>query len=80
MPTLSIVTPIFNSAEYLGQLLESVEQLATPHEHIVIDGASTDGTIELLNAHSRAGMSWVSEPDRDQTHAVNKGLQRVTGD
>ena len=80
MPKLSIVTPVYNSAEYLEQLLDSVERLTTPYEHLLIDGASDDGTVELLQGRSDPGLNWVSEPDRGQTHAVNKGLERATGD
>ena len=80
MALLSIVTPVFNSRDYLEQLLESVAALSTPHEHIVIDGASTDGTVELLERSAGPGLTWVSEPDRGQTEAVNKGLARVSGE
>jgi glycosyltransferase involved in cell wall biosynthesis len=77
---LSVITPIFNSAEYLPQLLDSVAAIRTPHEHLVMDGGSRDGTVELLEAREDPGLVWVSEPDRGQTHAVNKGLERATGD
>jgi glycosyltransferase involved in cell wall biosynthesis len=80
MTRLSVVTPTFNSARYLGATLESVAAIATTHEHVVIDGGSTDGTVELLRAWEPRGVSWVSEPDRGQTHAVNKGLGRATGE
>ena len=53
--------------------------LAVSHEHIVVDGGSTDGTVELLEAREDPSLSWVSEPDRGQTHAVNKGFERATG-
>jgi glycosyltransferase involved in cell wall biosynthesis len=75
---LSVVTPSFASGAYLAETLDSVAALRTPHEHLVIDGGSTDGTVELLQA--RTDVVWVSEPDRGQTHAVNKGLERATGD
>jgi glycosyltransferase involved in cell wall biosynthesis len=75
---LSVVTPSYGSADFIGETLDSVAALRTPHEHLVMDGGSTDGTVELLRA--REGVTWVSEPDRGQTHAVNKGLERATGD
>ena len=50
-----------------------------PHEHIVIDGGSSDGTVDLLRASGDPDLVWVSEPDRGQTHAVNKGLDRASG-
>jgi glycosyltransferase involved in cell wall biosynthesis len=77
MTVLSIVTPIYNSARYLPHALASVSAIQTPHEHIVIDGGSEDGTVEILEQSSA---QWISEPDRGQTHAVNKGLERATGD
>jgi glycosyltransferase involved in cell wall biosynthesis len=80
MPRLSVITPTFNSAAYLGATLESVAAIATPHEHLVIDGGSTDGTVELLRAWEDRGVVWLSESDRGQTHAVNKGLERARGD
>jgi glycosyltransferase involved in cell wall biosynthesis len=80
MPVLSIVTPVYNSARFLKEALDSVAALETPHEHIVVDGDSKDGTVELLAAREDPNLVWVSEPDRGQTHAVNKGLERATGD
>jgi glycosyltransferase involved in cell wall biosynthesis len=74
---LSVVTPSFESGRFLAETLDSVAALRTPHEHIVIDGGSTDGTVDLLRQRE---VTWVSEPDRGQTHAVNKGLERATGD
>jgi len=71
---LSVITPVYNSGAYLEQLLESVAAISTPHEHIVIDGGSNDGTVELLRHRDDASLTWVSEADRGQTHAVNKGL------
>ena len=80
MATLSVVTPSFGYARYLGALLDSVAALATPHEHIVVDGGSTDGTVELLTARDDADLVWTSEPDRGQNDAVNKGFARIGGD
>jgi glycosyltransferase involved in cell wall biosynthesis len=80
---LSIVTPSLNQARYLGECLDSVRRAgvqAAPHEteHIVIDGGSTDGTVELLR--SRNDIRWVSEKDRGQSQAINKGLALAGGD
>jgi GT2 family glycosyltransferase len=80
VPALSIITPTYNSADYLGELLDSVARLRTSHEHLVMDAVSTDGTAELLASRDDPGLTWVSEPDRGQTHAVNKGFQRATGE
>ena len=77
---LSVVTPVYNSSRYLGATLDSVARLTVPHEHIVIDGGSTDGTVELLEGREDPRLIWVSEPDRGQTHAVNKGYERARGE
>jgi glycosyltransferase involved in cell wall biosynthesis len=78
-PVLSVVTPVYNSARYLSDTLESVARVTVPHEHIVIDGGSTDGTVELLEARADPRLRWLSEPDRGQTHAVNKGFAQARG-
>lgn len=78
-PTLSVVTPSFNFQRFLGETLDSVAALRTSHEHLVFDGGSTDGTVDLLAERDDPDLSWVSEPDRGQTHAVNKGLERARG-
>ena len=79
-PTLSVITPSFNSVRFLGETIDSVAALRTAHEHIVVDGGSSDGTVSLLAESGVPGLSWVSEPDRGQTHAVNKGLARARGE
>ena len=55
MPQLSVITPVFNPGRYLAETLDSVARLATDHEHIVVDGGSTDGTVDLLRARSGSG-------------------------
>jgi glycosyltransferase involved in cell wall biosynthesis len=80
LPLLSVVTPVFNPGPYLLDTLDSVARLATEHEHLVIDGGSTDGTVQRLRDRGDTALTWVSEPDRGQTHAVNKGLARARGD
>jgi glycosyltransferase involved in cell wall biosynthesis len=79
-PALSVVTPVYNSSRYLAATLDSVASLTVPHEHLVIDGGSTDGTVELLEARDDPSLHWVSEADRGQTHAVNKGFARARGE
>lgn len=79
----SVVTPSLNQAHYLGECLDSVQAsaaLAAPHEveHIVIDGGSSDGSVELLSV--RRDITWVSGPDAGQSNAINKGLAMATGD
>src|SRR5262245_32218016 len=80
MPSFSIVTPVYNSVRYLEATLDSVARLTVTHEHIVVDGGSTDGTVALLDGRDDPTLTWVSEPDRGQTHAVNKGFERARGE
>ncbi len=77
---LSVVTPTYNMARYLPDTLDSVAALRTPHEHIVVDGDSDDGTVELLEGREDPHLTWISEPDSGQTNAVNKGLRMAQGD
>lgn len=80
---LSVITPSLNQGRYLGQCLASVREAAAEAapfetEHIVIDGGSTDGSVDLLRA--TPGLRWTSGPDSGQSHAINKGLSMATGD
>jgi glycosyltransferase involved in cell wall biosynthesis len=77
---LSVITPAYNMARYLPHTLDSVAALRTPHEHIVVDGNSDDGTVEMLEGQEDPHLRWVSEPDSGQTEAVNKGLLMAQGD
>jgi glycosyltransferase involved in cell wall biosynthesis len=77
---LTVVTPTYDMARYLPETLESVAALRTPHEHIVVDGVSSDGTVELLEGREDPHLRWISEPDSGQTNAVNKGLAMAQGD
>ncbi len=77
--TLTIVTPSYNQVQFIGRTIESVRaQKCANVQHIVVDGGSTDGTVELLRA--TPGIEWVSEKDRGQTHALNKGIARARGE
>ncbi|MCG3147273.1 MAG: hypothetical protein PCFJNLEI_00712 [Verrucomicrobiae bacterium] len=76
---VTIVTPSFNQSSFLPHTLASVRGQDYPNvEHIIMDGGSTDGTLEILQA--APGIIWVSEKDRGQVHAINKGFQRATGE
>jgi glycosyltransferase involved in cell wall biosynthesis len=78
-PLVSILTPSFNQGRWLGDNIASVANQTYPYlEHIVVDGGSADETFNILNsADSR--VQWVSEPDRGQSHALNKALGKSSG-
>jgi glycosyltransferase involved in cell wall biosynthesis len=78
-PTISVITPNYNGAAYLEDAVLSVKrQGGVTAEHIVIDAASTDGTLAILQRHSH--LRWISERDRGQSDAINKGFLMATGD
>lgn len=79
LPKISIITPSFNQASYIEQTIRSVESQNYPNfEHIIIDGGSTDDTVEILKRFPH--LVWVSEKDEGQADALRKGFERVTGD
>ncbi len=83
LPLVSIVTPSFKQAQFIGRTIDSVIGQGYPAlEYIVMDGASPDRTTEVLAEKAAAcpAMSWVSEPDKGQSDAVVKGFRRTTGD
>jgi glycosyltransferase involved in cell wall biosynthesis len=78
---LSIITPSFNQGRFLEETLLSVfNQGYKPLEYIVIDGGSTDDSVDVIRRYEDKLAYWVSEKDRGQVHAINKGLEKVTGD
>ena len=81
-PTVSIVTPTLNQARFLPATLRSVRaQNYRVAEHIVVDGGSTDGTLDILRqAEAESGLRWTSRPDGGMYEAVNKGLRMAIGD
>jgi glycosyltransferase involved in cell wall biosynthesis len=81
-PTLSIVTPSYEQGRYIEQCIMSVKtQPFEDVEHIVVDGGSTDRTVEILERHEEDyDLKWISEPDDGQSDAINKGIEMASGD
>ena len=81
LPKISIVTPSFNQGQFIEQTIDSVLSQNYPRlEYFIIDGGSTDNTVEIIKKYSSHLTHWISEPDRGQSHAINKGLKLSTGD
>ena len=80
-PTFSIITITYNAVRLVEQTLLNVLSQSYPNiEYIVIDGGSTDGTVDIIRRYESGLAYWVSEPDKGIYDAMNKGLQKATGD
>jgi glycosyltransferase involved in cell wall biosynthesis len=81
LPLISVITISLNSLEFIKQTIESVLTQTYPNiEYLVIDGASTDGTVEIIEKYDKQLAYWHSRPDRGLSHAFNLGLERARGD
>jgi glycosyltransferase involved in cell wall biosynthesis len=80
-PLISIVTPSFNQAEFIEETIQSVITQNYAHrEYLILDGGSTDGSVDIIRRHGCSVDYWISEPDRGQSHAINKGFAMAKGD
>jgi glycosyltransferase involved in cell wall biosynthesis len=80
-PKISIVTPTFNRAQYLEETILSVLNQNYPNlEYIIIDGGSTDKTIDIIKKYESSLSYWISEPDQGMYYAIQKGFEKSTGE
>lgn len=80
-PKISIVTPSYNQSEFLEECINSIlEQKYPDIEYIIIDGGSTDNSVDIIKKYEKNLSYWCSEPDNGQSDAINKGFRRATGE
>lgn len=79
---VSVITPSYNHSDYIEDTIQSVKSQDYPNiEHIIVDGGSDDGTVEILKEYQDSyDMRWISEPDEGQADAINKGFRLSSGE
>lgn len=78
---VTLITVTYNAARFLADCIQSVVRQTYPNiEYLVIDGKSTDQTLNVIQAHEKHITKWISEPDRGMYDAINKGMKMATGD
>jgi glycosyltransferase involved in cell wall biosynthesis len=81
LPKISVITPSYNQGQFLERTILSILNQNYPNvEYIIIDGGSTDNSVEIIKKYETHIAYWVSEKDRGQTDAINKGMRKATGD
>ena len=78
--SITLITPVWNNAATIGHCLRSIAKQTVPCQHILVDGVSTDGTLEVIQQYQRPNTLVISEPDKGMYDAINKGLKHATGD
>jgi glycosyltransferase involved in cell wall biosynthesis len=80
-PRISLVTPVWNSAKYIEDTIQSVLVQNYPNlEYFIVDGGSTDGTLDIIRKYEKQITGWISEPDNGMYDAINKGFARTSGE
>ncbi len=80
-PLVSVITVVYNGEATLERTIKSVVEQTYPHlEYLVVDGGSSDGTLDVIRRYEKQITRWVSEPDEGLYHAMNKGMSMATGD